>query len=78
MKPLGKPHAENPHVRFDERGWQSAHARSHLGLAVARLSLQHFETVIGVGYAHRFSATNHQSRRAGAGRNTRREVPIRE
>jgi hypothetical protein len=23
MKPVGKPDAENPHVRFDERGWET-------------------------------------------------------
>jgi hypothetical protein len=22
MKPVGKPDAGNPHVRFDERGWE--------------------------------------------------------
>jgi hypothetical protein len=23
MKPVGKPDAGNPHVRFDERGWET-------------------------------------------------------
>jgi len=23
MKPIGKPDAGNPHVRFDERGWET-------------------------------------------------------
>ena len=23
MKPVGKPDAANPHVRFDERGWET-------------------------------------------------------
>ena len=27
MKPVGKPDAGNPHVRFDERGWETG--RSH-------------------------------------------------
>src|SRR5664279_5746168 len=34
MKPVGKPDAANPHVRFDERGWETgrrccASARAH-------------------------------------------------
>ena len=34
MKPVGKPDAGNPHVRFDERGWETGRrsgvsARAH-------------------------------------------------
>jgi hypothetical protein len=27
MKPVGKPDAGNPHVRFDERGWETDRSR---------------------------------------------------
>jgi hypothetical protein len=27
MKPVGKPDAGNPHVRFDERGWETGRCR---------------------------------------------------
>jgi len=33
MKPVGKPDAGNPHVRFDERGWETErHAATALVL----------------------------------------------
>jgi hypothetical protein len=28
MKPVGKPDAANPHVRFDERGWETGGAHA--------------------------------------------------
>ena len=27
MKPVGEPYAGNPHVRFDERGWETERCR---------------------------------------------------
>jgi hypothetical protein len=27
VKPVGEPDAENPHVRFDERGWETERCR---------------------------------------------------
>ena len=27
MKPVGEPYAGNPHVRFDERGWETERRR---------------------------------------------------
>ena len=45
MKSVGKPDAGNPHVRFDERGWETgrpsvstrAHPRLYPRLALAKL-----------------------------------------
>ena len=45
VKPVGKPDAGNPHVRFDERGWETGRrfgvsARAHPRLyKVARYSV---------------------------------------
>ena len=33
MKPVGEPYAGNPHVRFDERGWETE--RCHMAQATA-------------------------------------------
>jgi hypothetical protein len=27
MKPVGEPYAGNPHVRFDEQGWETERCR---------------------------------------------------
>jgi hypothetical protein len=29
MKPVGEPDAGNPHVRFDERGWETETSLDH-------------------------------------------------
>jgi hypothetical protein len=45
VKPVGKPDAGNPHVRFDERGWETGRrfgvsARAHPRLYTMTLRLR--------------------------------------
>jgi hypothetical protein len=51
VKPVGKPDAGNPHVRFDERGWETgrrlgvsarAHPRLYKSAAAMGLGEFHF------------------------------------
>ena len=43
MKPVGEPYAGNPHVRFDERGWETE--RCHMAQATAPILDFTFATI---------------------------------
>jgi hypothetical protein len=36
MKPVGEPDAGNPHVRFDERGWETERCRMAQAMRLTR------------------------------------------
>ena len=41
MKPVGEPYAGNPHVRFDERGWETERCRMAQATAPILDSTEH-------------------------------------